>query len=236
MNGTACAAAHPLDNVFWQTLVGPHARYAFGSAEARRYAPGFSPIVGFANPESPDFAALAPHCTPGERFYCCGWEGAAPAGWQIEMEARICRMVWRMAMPEGDEATGAVLLEPRHVAQALELAELTRPGPFGSRTPELGEYFGFIENGTLVAMAGERMHARGHREISGVCTLPAHRGRGLARRLMLKLVARQMMRGETPFLHAMVDNVAARALYERMGFREDRESTLRVVRYAGSPR
>jgi predicted GNAT family acetyltransferase len=78
-------------------------------------------------------------------------------------------------------------------------------------------------------MAGERMHAGALREISGVCTLPDHQGRGLARQLMLKLIRRQMQRHETPFLHVMSSNVGARQLYERMGFRNYKESVVRVV-------
>jgi predicted GNAT family acetyltransferase len=46
---------------------------------------------------------------------------------------------------------------------------------------------------------------------------------------MLKLVRRQMQRGETPFLHVMRDNANARSLYERMGFRVYKESVVRVV-------
>jgi len=62
-----------------------------------------------------------------------------------------------------------------------------------------------------------------------VCTHPDAQGRGLARRLMAKLIRRQMQRGETPFLHVMRDNARARALYERMGFRVYRESVVRVL-------
>ena len=113
--------------------------------------------------------------------------------------------------------------------QALELALLTRPGPFGPRTPELGEYFGYFDGDRLVAMAGERMAAESLREISGVCTHPDHRGRGHARKLMLKLVRRQLQRGETPFLHVMRDNASARELYQRMGFGIYRESVVRVI-------
>ena len=89
----------------------------------------------------------------------------------------------------------------------LALALLTKPGPFGPRTIELGEYFGYFDDGDrLIAMAGERMAAAGLHEISGVCTHPEHQGRGLARRLMLKLIRRQLLRGETPFLHVMRAN------------------------------
>jgi predicted GNAT family acetyltransferase len=139
------------------------------------------------------------------------------------------KMIWEAAMPSDDPAPDAVSLGGEHAAQALALAELTRPGPFGPRTIELGDYFGYFDGGRLIAMAGERMHAGTLREISGVCTHPDHQGRGLARRLMLKLIRRQMQRHETPFLHVMSSNAGARQLYERMGFCNVRESVVRVI-------
>ena len=218
-----------LDNITWHTLVGPHARFAAGEAGARRYATGFSPILGFADPREPDFPALSRHCASGEHFYCEGWSGAAPDGWRIDVESTMFKMVWEAPPPDEDPAPEAVALGVSHAAQALELATLTRPGPFGVRTIELGDYFGCFEGDRLIAMAGERMAAASLREISGVCTEPAQQGRGLARRLMLKLIRRQRMRGETPFLHVMRDNARAHELYLRMGFRDYRETIVRVV-------
>lgn len=218
-----------LDNIVWHALSGPQARFAEGAGDARRYARGFSPIVGFADQRHPDFAALAPYCGPGEHFYCDGWSGAPPEGWQVEAETTMFKMVWEAPPPDRDEAPEAVPLEPGHFAQALDLATLTKPGPFGPRTPELGEYFGLFEGGRLVAMAGERMQAGTLREISGVCTHPDAQGRGHARRLMSKLVRREMLRGEMPFLHVMSANANARRLYARMGFRDYREAVVRVV-------
>lgn len=220
---------HLLDNITWHTLAGPHAPFSTGGERARRYAPGFSPIVGFSDASSPDFAALRPFCSDDEHFYCDGWSGPAPSGWRIDAESTMFKMIWEAAAPIDDTAPDAVRLGPAHAQQALELAALTRPGPFGLRTIELGEYYGCFDGGQLVAMAGERMHADALREISGVCTHPDHQGRGLARRLMLKLIRRQMQRGEVPFLHVMRENTGARGLYERMGFRNYRESVVRVV-------
>jgi ribosomal protein S18 acetylase RimI-like enzyme len=220
---------HLLDNIVWHTLAGPHSRYATGTADARRYAPGFSPIVGFADMARPNFDALAPYCEPDEHFYCAGWSGPVPTGWRIDAESTMFMMLWESSMPAADEAREAVALAPEHASQALELATLTRPGPFGPRTIELGEYFGHFDGQRLVAMAGERMHAGGLREISGVCTHPDFQGRGLARGLVAKLIRRQMQRKETPFLHVMRDNSSARAIYERMGFRDYQESAIRVV-------
>lgn len=220
-----------LDNIAWHALTGRQAGCASGTGAARRFAPGFSPIVGFADAAHPDFAALAPHCAAGEQLYCLGWSGDAADGWRIEFDTAICQMVWDAAPPAVVDDT-ALAIEPLGPAQAtamLELATLTRPGPFGPRTPELGDYVGCFDGGRLVAMAGERMHAGTLREVSGVCTHPDFQGRGLARALMVHLIRRQLQRGETPFLHVMQANTGARRLYARMGFREHRTRVLRVI-------
>lgn len=220
---------HLLDNVIWHCLTGAHARFAVGAADVRRYAEGFSPLIGFADAQHPRFDALAPFCSAGEHFYCDGWSGVAPDGWSIEAESTMFKMVWDAAPPAVDPAPDAVRLGAEHASAALELAALTRPGPFGPRTIELGEYYGVFDGARLVAMAGERMHAGALHEVSGVCTRPEFAGQGLARRLLGKLVRRQLQRGETPFLHVMRDNAVARGLYRRMGFRDYRESAVRVV-------
>jgi ribosomal protein S18 acetylase RimI-like enzyme len=226
-----------LDNIVWNSLTGAHAKFAAGSGGARRYARGFSPIVGFAKSRRPDFDALAPFCEADEHFYCSGWDGPSPSGWQIEADTTMCLMVCDREVSAADAARSsasgdeqaAVRLGSPHAPQALELAELTRPGPFGLRTIELGNYFGYFEGQRLVAMAGERMHAGSFREISGVCTHPDFQGRGLARRLMKKLLALQRARGQTPFLHVMSANAGARRLYESMGFRNYLEPVVRVI-------
>ena len=218
-----------LDNIFWHCLSGPHASIASGTDTVRRYARGFSPIIGFADPANPDFAALRPFCEIGEQLYCDGWSGAVPPGWQIDAQSTMLRMVWDGPPPTGDAADDAIQLGPQHVDRACALAALTRPGPFGPRTIELGEYFGYFDGPRLVAMAGERTCAAGLREVSGVCTDPQYQGRGYARRLMLKLVLRQIERQELPYLHVMHDNIAAHRLYLSMGFRDYLEPVVRVV-------
>jgi ribosomal protein S18 acetylase RimI-like enzyme len=220
---------HLLDNITWNALTGTQAPYAAGKGDVRRYAPGFSPLAGLADPTRPDFATLAQICEPGEHLYCFGWSGAAPDGWQIVAEVRLLKMIWHAEIPATDEAPDAILLGPQHAAQVLELVALTRPGPFGPRTMELGDYFGYFDDERLIAMAGERLQAGTLREVSGVCTHPDFRGRGRARRLMLKLIRREMQRGETPFLHVMSENVNARRLYEQMGFRDYQEIVARIV-------
>jgi len=222
-------AAALLDNIMWNCLSGPHAHFATGSGAVRRYAPGFSPIVGCREPRNPDFAELANHCEAGDSFYLDIWSGAAPNGWRIDREATMFKMIWDAPPPAEDTAPDAIPLRPEHASQAVELAKLTNPGPFGIRTPELGEYFGYFDGGRLIAMAGERLCAGDLHEISGICTHPDHQGKGLARKLTLKLVYRQLRRGKTPFLHVISHNTTARGLYVKLGFREYLETVVRVV-------
>lgn len=220
-----------LDNIVWHTLSGPQAAFAEGAGAARRYARGFSAILGFADPLRPDFESLGACCEPGEQFYCLHWGDAAPMGWRIDAEDTLLMMVARRS-PAGQAAGGGVeivRLDTSHVGLALALAERTRPGPFGPRTIELGEYFGVFDGAALVAMAGERMEAGEFREISGVCTDPAYQGRGLARRLVAHLARRQRARGQTSFLHVVAANAGARHLYESLGFEVRREVRVRVV-------
>ena len=225
---------HPLlANVSWHSLVGAHAQLAVGGGRALRYAPGYSAIMGFADPLQANFSALEPHCAFGERLYCAGIMGPVPAGWTLLAEGLLRQMVWQAPLPQEEPvAEGDLPLQrmgAEHLPQILALVELTEPGPFGPRTIELGEYFGCFDGTRLLAMAGERMHVPPLREISGVCTHPEARGRGLARRLMLHLVRREMQRGETPFLHVMSSNVGAHRLYLRMGFVDQLEVPVRVV-------
>ena len=218
-----------LDNIFWESLRGPHLALASGDERARRYARGLPAIAGFPDPARPDFAALAALFEPGEPFYTCGWTGPPPTGWRIDVDAHMFLMVWDGRPVGPDPAPEARRLGAADVERMVALASLTRPGPFGPRNVEMGEYYGLLEGEQLLAMAGERMHAGPFREISAVCTQPAQQGRGHARRLTQKLIGIQAARGQTPFLHVMSRNERARAMYERMGFRAYREFPVRVV-------
>jgi ribosomal protein S18 acetylase RimI-like enzyme len=219
----------PLDTCVWQSLTGAHRAFSVGTDTVRRYAPGFSPIIGFANPEEPDWEALATLCAPGEHLYTGAWAGPVPPGWTLDLDSAAWQMVWQGGLPEPDPEAPWVTLTASHAPQMVDMAARLRPGPFGLRTLELGDYLGYVEQGQLIAMAGERFQAGPFREVSGVCTEPSHQGRGLARRLMLALIRRQCQRGQVPFLHVMRDNARARQIYERMGFVAYREMIVRVI-------
>jgi len=95
----------------------------------------------------------------------------------------------------------------------------------------MGSYCGIRFDGNLAAMAGERLQLEGYPEISGVCTHPAFRGRGLAAELIWHLVRAHRRDGLVSWLHVGSANRNAIELYLKLGFRSVREVTLhRVVR------
>lgn len=218
-----------LSNIVWHSLNGTQSHLAVGSDRIRRFAPGFSQLIGardLSHPPLPDLESL---CSTDERFYVLGWRGAVPSGWQVDVEAEIDQLVYEHEAPMAMDEHDIVRLDGSHVPRMIALTELTHPGPFADRTIEFGEYYGIFDGERLLAMAGERMQAGRLREISAVCTHPDAQGRGLARRLMNRLLRLQIGRGQLPFLHVMAGNAHARLMYERMGFRHHQRLACRVV-------
>lgn len=169
------------------------------------------------NPSPADWADVAAVVGPGGIVPLAGVLVPPPAEWAVVMTGEGVQLVddGVVAVPDRE----AVRLGAADVPEMLELVERTRPGPFLSRTIELGTYLGFRRHGALVAIAGERMRPPGWTEISAVCTDPAFRSQGLATRLVLAVANGIRARGDIPFLHAAAENVVAIRLYESLGFR-----------------
>src|SRR4029077_11045664 len=123
--------------------------------------------------------------------------------------APMLEMVYANGVPPNGKrnlTTGIDELGPQDSEDMLAMATLTKPGPFGTRTHELGSYVGIHSEGKLVAMAGERLKVPGYTEVSAVCTHPEHTGKGYARVLMTEIMRRIHERGDTPMLHVRADN------------------------------
>jgi predicted GNAT family acetyltransferase len=131
-----------------------------------------------------------------------------------------------LAVPD---ASSLLVLGQADVPEMLALTAVTEPGPFVEATIRMGRYFGIrSSDGTLAAMAGERLRLDGLTEISAVCTDPRFQGRGHARELVTYLVALLASEGKVPFLHVKSEN-GAKSLYEKLGFRVRCEMRLTVL-------
>jgi predicted GNAT family acetyltransferase len=139
------------------------------------------------------------------------------------------QMVATRSIQAPEREDDIVELTAADAPEMLALAKLTEPGPFLPRTHTMGTFRGIRIDGRLAAMAGERFRFPGHTEVSGVCTHPDFRGRGLARRLSAAVAARIESRAERPFLHAWKTNRAAISLYESLGFGIRAEVDIKVV-------
>lgn len=219
-----------LDNVAYSSLTGPHAGLAERRGRVVRYRADVAPFMALPDDPGPaDWADLAALAGPGAVVPLAdGEQLRPPAPWEVVMRMRGVQLVGDAVFGIPDDSL--VRLTDADVPEMLDLVARTRPGPFLPRTIELGRYLGVRHDGALVAMAGERLRPPGWTEISAVCTDPARRGRGLATRLVLALVAGITARGDTPFLHAAAENVNAIRLYESLGFRLRRTPAFVAVR------
>lgn len=208
-----------LDNPVWHALTGRQSHLARGEAGVRAYLSDISPFAGLADATTDCLDQLADLLPPGsqalvvmkaERPFAATTALAATPFEGVQM---IASAVTAAVQPDF-----VVDLGNADAADMVELASLTRPGPFLARTHMLGQFVGIRQDGKLVAMAGERFKLDGITEVSGVCTHPDWRGKGYAGLLSRIVATRIAERGETPILHAFATNAAAIRLYCELGF------------------
>jgi len=250
---------HPLDNVIWQALTTRDAQFAESFDQARRFVREVGPLGAFREHGPRGYASLAGLVRPGGTiglFLDHAYEDQPEelrAGWQFLVGAPLLQMVAddgpapelrihpslessspasprRVSSSPESSIPEIIELGPQDSPKMIELTALTKPGPFGSRTHELGSYLGIRSKGKLIAMAGERLKVPGHTEVSAVCTHPEHTGHGYAGIMMMEVMRRIRERGETPFLHVRQDNGRAIQVYKRLGFRQRKVGHFALLR------
>jgi ribosomal protein S18 acetylase RimI-like enzyme len=213
-------------------LTGAHAHLALGEGKARRYRPEVNAFIAGPDEEPDTLAAMAALVGPGEEVFVVQTKPVPDLpGLVVRLRRLAVQMIFAGDPPQANDDAIA-LLGAGDAKEMLSLATLTEPGPFRRDTRLMGRFVGVKREGRLAAMAGERMHPPGHVELSGVCTHPDFRGRGLATGLSANVTRAILARGETPFLHAWKDNAGAIALYEKLGYRIRREMNVALFEHA----
>jgi len=219
----------PFANPVWDALLTKHRHFAVRAGEACRYPADVAPFAAVGEASEEAMRELATLLMPGEVVWVIG--DALPCVEQLVVDGSLECL--QMVLP--DEISPAArdaeieLLRQANAPEMVALTDVAFPGFFRKRTCEMGSYFGVRFNGELIAMGGERLMLEGYGEISGLCTHPAHRGKGLATDLLWEVVAHQRRNGLRSFLHVACANTNAIELYRRLGFKE--VATLTLTRH-----
>lgn len=228
---------NPLENVIWHALTTRHAQFAEGTGGSRRFIPQIGPLGAFTEPTAAGYESVAELIGVGGTiglFLDEPYESRP--GWTFIVGAPLLQMIHENGAECSSSSKASksrkeiIQLGDKDSAEMIELTALTKPGPFSTRTHELGLYLGIRDGGKLVAMSGERLKVPGFTELSAVCTHPDHTGKGYARILMTAVMQHIQSRGETPFLHVRGDNARAIEIYEQLGFRIRKRGHFAVLR------
>lgn len=220
---------HILDRPVWSALTSRHAALTEGNDLARRYPASIVPFAASRDNGEESVQALDGLVAEGESIYMLqADEIVLPFGLAAVVTAPGVQMIAEQPLRRIDDERIRPLCDA-DAADMLELATLTKPGPFTLRALSLGRFWGIRIDGRLAAMAGERMKQDGFTELSGVCTHPDFQGRGLGR-LMSRFAAGEIAAsGNVAYLHAYASNTAATSLYASLGFRQRSEMNVAVV-------
>jgi ribosomal protein S18 acetylase RimI-like enzyme len=118
-------------------------------------------------------------------------------------------------------AGNIVRLDESHAEPLGELFAVAYPGNY--YTPRMlatGKYFGYIDNGRLVCVAGVHVDAAEYRiaALGNITTHPDRRGESLATLVTSRLISELVAEGRRVCLNVAEDNAPAIHCYEKLGF------------------
>ena len=216
-------------NPVWHALRTRHRHFAICDGDACRYPADVTPFAAVAAPTTSALGQLRGLIAPAESVWLIGEHYPAVPGLSFESTLPCLQMVLPEQVAPPPPAPDIELLTEDDAPVMVELANLAFPGFFRARTHRMGSYYGVRAEGRLIAMGGERLSLNGCPEISGICTHPSHRGKGLAASLIWHLAREHRGTGRVSWLQVAVENRRAIELYERLGFRTIRQIMLHRI-------
>ncbi len=209
-----------LDNPVYNALISGDVSLSLGKGVVKYFDEAVSPFVGFPLDHNSGFQELYDELPPCRRIlYATITQIQEPEGWQTAAYIKGAQFVFDDLNYSVEPQLKPVPLNSQHAEEMVQLAALTKPGPFNLRTMDFGYYYGFFENNKLVGMTGQRLHPGNYAEVSAVCTHPDHLGKGYATALLQHQLSLICQQKKIPFLHVRADNERAIAVYKRLGFR-----------------
>lgn len=210
-----------LDNPVWHSLSESHRDFAMNYKNIKFYHPDYCPFGGFGIKED-NSGDIDAYSLLADSFFIVGDKPVLSDQLVLKNELICAQMIVDSKIVVEPKDT-IIQLTEEHIDALYDLVNLVQPGYFKKKTALLGNYFGILENGQLVAVTGERMRMEDFVEISAVITHPEHTGKGYAKQLVAHAANAIFAQDNTPYLHVVENNEGAIKLYEKLGFRTRRK-------------
>jgi len=210
-----------LDNPVWYSLSETHKDISINYHNVKFYDPVYCPFGGFIEynnvaSQIDEYSKLINH------FFVVGEKPLFSGKILLKNELICLQMILekRIEINIGEKIKEL----DDSLAEALSiLVNEVQPGYFKKKTNLMGNYFGVIKEGKLVAVTGERMKMKGFTEVSAVVTHPFYTGKGFAKQLVAHTANKIFDENKTPYLHVAETNFDAIRLYEKLGFKTRRK-------------
>lgn len=210
-----------LDNPAWHALTERHASFAMGTADLKRYDPGIVLFSGFDLRSRNIFAQLDEVFNINDSFFLFNKFPPLPKNYAVEAFIECLQMI--CPAPQPVAVTEEIIkLDESYTHEMYQLVSAVFPGYYLPNTNRMGDYFGIIKEGKLVAMAGERLTMDGLTEVSAVVTAAAYTGRRYAQQLMSHIHKKHQDENVVSFLHTGSTNERAIKIYELLGYQKRR--------------
>ena len=210
-----------LDNPVWYSLSETHKDISINYHNVKFYDPVYCPFGGFIEynnvaSQIDEYSKLINH------FFVVG-EKPLFSGKILLKNELICLQMILEKRIEINIGEKIIELDDTLAEALSSLVNEVQPGYFKKKTNLMGNYFGVIKEGKLVAVTGERMKMKGFTEVSAVVTHPFYTGKGFAKQLVAHTANKIFDENKTPYLHVAETNFDAIRLYEKLGFKTRRK-------------
>jgi len=210
-----------LDNPVWYSLSETHKDISINYHNVKFYDPVYCPFGGFIENNNvasqiDEYSKLINH------FFVVG-EKPLFSGKILLKNELICLQMILEKRIEINIGEKIIELDDTLAEVLSSLVNEVQPGYFKKKTNLMGNYFGVIKEGKLVAVTGERMKMKGFTEVSAVVTHPFYTGKGFAKQLVAHTANKIFDENKTPYLHVAETNFDAIRLYEKLGFKTRRK-------------
>ena len=171
-----------LDNPVWHSLSETHKDLSIDYHNIKFYQPAYCPFGGFIDNNNVA-SRIDEYSKLINNLFVVGEKPFFSNKLFLKKELICVQMVLEKKTEAGIEED-LIKLDNAFSGALSSLVNEVQPGYFKEKTNLMGDYFGIVKDGKLVAVTGERMKMKNFTEVSAVVTHPFYTGKGYASQLV----------------------------------------------------